>query len=322
MQLKEKLELEFIDRKIMKLEHVIEAQQFNVPMIKELFDIAGEMEKIFLRGGTQDYHHKIMASLFYEPSTRTRLSFETAMCRLGGRIISTENAKEFSSVATGESLEDTIKVLNEYVDMIVLRSNTVGGARRAADISKIPIVNAGDGKGGQHPTQALLDLYTIHKEIKTINGLNIAISGDLELGRTARSLTYLLGKYDRVRIFFIAPEKIQMSDDILKYLDKRNVWYEKLKTIDDVLAEVDVVYQTRIEKSRIADLPDAEEIIQRQFITKEHLLRMKNNSIIMHPLPRLNEISQEVDSDHRAAYFRQAKNGIFVRMALLVSLFQ
>ncbi len=303
----------------MKLENVIEAQQFNVPMIMELFSLADEMEKIFSRGGTQDYHHKIMASLFYEPSTRTRLSFETAMCRLGGRIISTENAKEFSSVASGESLEDTIKVLNEYVDVIVLRSNLVGGAKRAAAISRIPIVNAGDGKGGQHPTQALLDLYTIHKEIKTIHGLNIAISGDLELGRTARSLTYLLGKFERIRIFFVAPDKIQMSDDILKYLDKRNVWYTKIKNIDKILHEVDVVYQTRIEKNRISELEDADDIIQKQFITMDHLSRMKTNSIIMHPLPRMNEISTEVDSDPRAAYFRQAKNGIFIRMALLVS---
>jgi aspartate carbamoyltransferase catalytic subunit len=303
----------------MKLENVIESQQFNVPMIMELFGIADDMEKIFQRGGTQDYHHKIMASLFYEPSTRTRLSFETAMCRLGGKIISTENAKEFSSVASGESLEDTIKVLNEYVDVIVLRSNSIGGAKRAAAISKIPVINAGDGKGGQHPTQALLDLYTIHKEIKTINGLNIAISGDLELGRTARSLSYLLGKFERVRIFFVAPEKIQMSTDLLKYLDKRNVWYEKIKSIDEVLSEVDVVYQTRIEKNRISDLPDSDEIIKKQFITIDHLSKMKGNSIIMHPLPRMNEISPEVDSDHRAAYFRQAKNGIFIRMALLVS---
>lgn len=303
----------------MKLDHIIEAQQFNVPMIMELFNLANEMERIFLRGGTQDYHHKIMASLFYEPSTRTRLSFETAMCRLGGRIISTENAKEFSSVTSGESLEDTIRVLNEYVDVIVLRSNTVGGAKRAASVSQIPIINAGDGKGGQHPTQALLDLYTIHKEINTINGLNIAISGDLELGRTARSLTYLLGKFDRVRIFFVAPEKIQMSDDILSYLDKRNVWYTKVKNIEEILPEVDVVYQTRIDKSRIADLPDADEIIRKQFITKDHLSKMKSNAIIMHPLPRMNEISTDVDTDRRAAYFRQARNGIYIRMALLVS---
>ncbi|HEY9186283.1 MAG TPA: aspartate carbamoyltransferase [Bacteroidota bacterium] len=303
----------------MKLDHIIEAQQFNVPMIMELFNLANEMERVFLRGGTQDYHHKIMASLFYEPSTRTRLSFETAMCRLGGRIISTENAKEFSSVTSGESLEDTIRVLNEYVDVIVLRSNTVGGAKRAASVSQIPIINAGDGKGGQHPTQALLDLYTIHKEINTINGLNIAISGDLELGRTARSLTYLLGKFDRVRIFFVAPEKIQMSDDILSYLDKRNVWYTKVKNIEEILPEVDVVYQTRIDKSRIADLPDADEIIRKQFITKDHLSKMKSNAIIMHPLPRMNEISTDVDTDRRAAYFRQARNGIYIRMALLVS---
>jgi aspartate carbamoyltransferase catalytic subunit len=303
----------------MKLDHIIEAQQFNVPMIMELFNLANEMERVFLRGGTQDYHHKIMASLFYEPSTRTRLSFETAMCRLGGRIISTENAKEFSSVTSGESLEDTIRVLNEYVDVIVLRSNTVGGAKRAASVSQIPIINAGDGKGGQHPTQALLDLYTIHKEINTINGLNIAISGDLELGRTARSLTYLLGKFDRVRIFFVAPEKIQMSDDILNYLDKRNVWYTKVKNIEEILPEVDVVYQTRIDKSRIADLPDADEIIRKQFITKDHLSKMKSNAIIMHPLPRMNEISTDVDTDRRAAYFRQARNGIYIRMALLVS---
>ena len=303
----------------MKLDHIIEAQQFNVPMIMELFNLANEMERVFLRGGTQDYHHKIMASLFYEPSTRTRLSFETAMCRLGGRIISTENAKEFSSVTSGESLEDTIRVLNEYVDVIVLRSNTVGGAKRAASVSLIPIINARDGKGGQHPTQALLDLYTIHKEINTINGLNIAISGDLELGRTARSLTYLLGKFDRVRIFFVAPEKIQMSDDILSYLDKRNVWYTKVKNIEEILPEVDVVYQTRIDKSRIADLPDADEIIRKQFITKDHLSKMKSNAIIMHPLPRMNEISTDVDTDRRAAYFRQARNGIYIRMALLVS---
>ncbi len=303
----------------MKLDHIIEAQQFNVPMIMELFNLANEMERVFLRGGTQDYHHKIMASLFYEPSTRTRLSFETAMCRLGGRIISTENAKEFSSVTSGESLEDTIRVLNEYVDVIVLRSNTVGGTKRAASVSQIPIINAGDGKGGQHPTQALLDLYTIHKEINTINGLNIAISGDLELGRTARSLTYLLGKFDRVRIFFVAPEKIQMSDDILSYLDKRNVWYTKVKNIEEILPEVDVVYQTRIDKSRIADLPDADEIIRKQFITKDHLSKMKSNAIIMHPLPRMNEISTDVDTDRRAAYFRQARNGIYIRMALLVS---
>jgi aspartate carbamoyltransferase catalytic subunit len=301
----------------MKLQHVIESQQFNVPMIMELFEIANSMEKIVARGGTLDYHHKIMASLYYEPSTRTRLSFETAMLRLGGNIISTENAKEFSSVAKGESLEDTIRVLNQYVDVIVLRSNEVGGAKRAATVSDIPILNAGDGKGGQHPTQALLDLYTIYREIRTITGLNIAISGDLSQGRTARSLTYLLGKFERVRIFFVAPDKIQMSDDMLKYLDKRNVWYSKESDLKKILPEVDVVYQTRIEQDRISDLPNAEQILKSQYIVPEDLRLMKENSIVLHPFPRLNEISPDVDSDKRAAYFKQAKNGIYIRMALL-----
>jgi aspartate carbamoyltransferase catalytic subunit len=301
----------------MKLQNVIESQQFNVPMIMELFEIANSMEKIVGRGGTLDYHHKIMASLFYEPSTRTRLSFETAMLRLGGNILSTENAKEFSSVAIGESLEDTIRILNQYVDVIVLRSDEVGGAKRAAAISEIPIINAGDGKGGQHPTQALLDLYTIFKEIRTITGLNIAIAGDLAQGRTARSLTYLLGKFERVRIFFVAPEKIQMSDDMLKYLDKRNVWYSKESDLKKVLPEVDVVYQTRIEKARISDLPNADQILKSHYISINELKLMRENSILLHPFPRLYEISPEVDSDKRAAYFKQAKNGIYIRMALL-----
>jgi aspartate carbamoyltransferase catalytic subunit len=301
----------------MKLFHILESQQFSVPMIMEPFSMADLMEKIVARGGTEDYHHKIMACLFYEASTRTRLSFETAMCRLGGKIISTENAKDFSSVTKGESIEDTVRVLNQFADVIVLRSNEIGGAKRASLVSEIPIINAGDGKGGQHPTQALLDLYTIYREIKTIDGLNIAIIGDLAQGRTARSLAYLLGKFARVRIFFVAPEKIQMADDILKYLDNHKTWYSKEKDLEKILPEVDVIYQTRIEKDRISDLPDADDIIASKYITRSHLQKMRQNSIILHPFPRLNEISPEVDSDLRAAYFRQSKNGIYVRMALL-----
>jgi aspartate carbamoyltransferase catalytic subunit len=301
----------------MNLHHVIESQQFNVPMIMELFQVADQMEKIVNRGGTLDYQHKIMASLYYETSTRTRLSFETAMHRLGGRVISTENAKEFSSEAKGESLEDTIRVLNQFVDVIVLRSNEIGGAKRASLVSDIPILNAGDGKGGQHPTQALLDLYTIFKEIKTLDGLNIAISGDLATGRTARSLSYLLGKFARVRIFFVAPEKIQMSHDMLNYLDRHRVWYSKEENFEKIISEVDVIYKTRIDADGISDLPNTDEIMKAQYITPEYLDKMKKNSIILHPLPRLNEISPEIDNDPRAAYFRQSRNGIYLRMALL-----
>lgn len=304
----------------MKPKHIIKSQQFNVPSIMELFSVAQQMEKIAARGGTQDYNNKIMASLFYEPSTRTRFSFETAMHRLGGRILSTENAKEFSSAISGESLEDTIKVISQFVDVIVLRHNEIGGAERASDVSSVPIINAGDGKGGQHPTQALTDLYTIFKEIKTIDGLNIALVGDLAQGRTVRSLAYLLSKFERVKIYFVAPEKLQIHDDILNHLEENDVWFTKESDLRKIIGEVDVVYQTRIGKDQLK-IDDAgyENIMESFFINSMMMQKMKANGIVMHPLPRLKEISQEVDGDKRAAYFRQAQNSIFVRMALLTS---
>ncbi len=304
----------------MKLHHVLESQQFTVPMLHELFAQADLMEKIVARGGTQDYNNKIMASLFYEPSTRTRFSFETAMSRLGGRILTTEHAKEFSSEISGESLEDTIKVLNQYVDVIVLRSNEIGGAQRASQVSNIPIINAGDGKGGQHPTQALLDLYTIYREIKTLDGLKVAMVGDLLYGRTVRSLSYLLAKFERVKLYFVAPSVLQMKQDILEYLNHHNVWYTLESDFDRVLNEVDVIYQTRIEKERLTDTANLyDEIASKYYIQPSTLHKLSKNAIIMHPFPRLNEISPEIDGDSRAAYFRQAQNGIYVRMALLTS---
>jgi aspartate carbamoyltransferase catalytic subunit len=302
----------------MKLKHIIKSQQFSVPSIMELFATAQQMEKVVARGGTQDYNSKIMASLFYEPSTRTRFSFETAMHRLGGRILSTENAKEFSSAISGESIEDTIKVLSQFVDVIVLRHDEIGGAERAAAVSNVPVINAGDGKGGQHPTQALTDLYTIFREIKTIDGLNIALVGDLAHGRTVRSLAYLLSKFERVKIFFVAPDKLQIHQDILDHLEENKVWFAQENDLKKVVAEVDVVYQTRIEKTllEVSD-NDYEKIMESFFINSGMIKKMKSNSIVMHPLPRLKEISSEVDTDSRAAYFRQSQNGIYVRMALL-----
>ncbi|MDI6778862.1 MAG: aspartate carbamoyltransferase [Bacteroidota bacterium] len=302
----------------MKLKHIIKSQQFSVPSIMELFATAQQMEKVVARGGTQDYNSKIMASLFYEPSTRTRFSFETAMHRLGGRILSTENAKEFSSAISGESIEDTIKVLSQFVDVIVLRHDEIGGAERAAAVSNVPVINAGDGKGGQHPTQALTDLYTIFREIKTIDGLNIALVGDLAHGRTVRSLAYLLSKFERVKIFFVAPDKLQIHQDILDHLEENKVWFAQENDLKKVVAEVDVVYQTRIEKIllEVSD-NDYEKIMESFFINSGMIKKMKSNSIVMHPLPRLKEISSEVDTDSRAAYFRQSQNGIYVRMVLL-----
>lgn len=303
----------------MKLGHVIESQQFTLPMLVELFEVADQMERIIARGGTQDYQNKIMASLFYEHSTRTRFSFESAMYRLGGKVLSTERANTFSSVAAGETLEDTIRVVSNYADVIVLRHNEIGGAVRAASISNIPIVNAGDGKGGQHPTQALLDLYTIYKGVKTIEGVKVALVGNLTDGRTVRSLAYLLGKFERVKLYFVAPDSFQIKEDILDYLTKHNVWYALESNLKKILPEVDVVYSTRIEPELLTQRGERLETISQYFIDDTLLKLLPSHALVMHPLPRLHEISPTVDSDLRAVYFKQTKNGVLIRMALLAS---
>ena len=301
----------------MDLHHVIEAQQFDVPTLSRLMETTQAMEQVVASGGTTQFRGRIMATLFYEPSTRTRFSFETAMHRLGGSVISTENAAEFSSVAKGETLEDTIRILNGYADVLVIRHYEVGSAKRASLVSRIPVINAGDG-AGQHPTQALLDLYTIHKEIGAIDGLHIAMVGDLAQGRTVRSLTYLLSKFQNIRLYFVAPPLLKMKEDILEHLREKQVEYTEETDLDKVLPLVDVVYQTRIQKERFGDrIADYEQCRGVYVINSESLRLMKPNAIVMHPLPRLDEIAMEVDADRRAAYFRQAQNGLYVRMALL-----
>ena len=202
--------------------------------------------------------------------------------------------------------------------MIVLRHTEVGAAKRASLVSSVPVINAGDGKGGQHPTQALLDLYTIYKELGYIDGLKIAFVGDLEQGRTVRSLAYLLGKFERVMLYFIAPDFLQIREDIQNYLTRHNVWFTLENDLSKVISEVDVIYITRIEKERFADKADIyDETVKKYFIDKDVISKMKQKSIIMHPLPRLNEIATDVDLDPRAAYFKQARNGLLIRMALL-----
>ncbi len=294
-----------------RLKHVVESQQFTVPLLMELFDRTRGMEKVVARGGTLDFQNKVMAALFYEPSTRTRFSFEAAMHRLGGRVLSTEHAKAFSSEIEGEQVEDSIRIIGSYSDVIVIRHMDVDGAKRASQVSPVPVINAGDGNGGQHPTQALLDLYTIYRE-RPLGGLSVAIIGELDRGRTARSLAYLLAKFDRVKIYFVAPPEMQMKPDILEYLDRHGVHYELESAIEKIIGEVDVVYQTRIRPERIADTQR-----MRYAIDADVLGRMKADAMILHPLPRTVEIDKVVDSDPRALYFRQAINGLYVRMALL-----
>src|SRR5713101_241488 len=295
-----------------RLRHVIESQQFSRALLEELLDRTDEIKR-------QPHHFsgrlngQVMAALFYEPSTRTRLSFEAAMLRLGGRTMGTDNAREFSSAAKGETLEDTIRIVSGYADVIVLRHNEEGAAKRAAAASTVPVINAGDGKG-QHPTQALLDLYTIRDEIGRIDGIRIAMVGDLANGRTVRSLTYLLSKFRDIGITFVAPPQVAMRGDIKAHLDEHHVPWSETQDLDAILPQVDVVYQTRIQKERFTDEAAYQAVKGVYRIDNKALALRRKNAIVMHPLPRVDEIAPEVDDDPRAAYFRQARNGLFVRM--------
>ena len=302
------------------LEHVVEAQQFNRPMLEALFDTARECEGVGPARPSDVLRGRVMATLFYEPSTRTRLSFETAMLRLGGSVVSTENAREYSSVSKGETLEDTIRTCEGYADCIVLRHFIAGSARKAAAVGGVPILNAGDGPG-QHPSQALLDAYTIRKELGRIDGVRIAFVGDLANGRTVRSLALLLTEFQDVKMYFVAPPVVRMRGDIKEALDQRGFEWEEVEDLQEVAQKVDVLYMTRIQKERFADrLEDYESARGRYVLDQAVLDSLPQEAIVMHPLPRVDEICPEVDSDPRAAYFRQARNGTYIRMALLKTL--
>ena len=294
------------------MKHIIKSQQFNQKFIDGIFSIADSLEKKTdgsLKG-------KIMASLFYEPSTRTRFSFESAMLRLGGSVITTENAAEFSSAAKGETLEDSIRVVNNYADVIVLRHYEKGASEKASLVSRVPVINAGDGTG-QHPTQALLDLYTIKKELGKIDGITIALVGDLKHGRTIRSLAYLFGKYKGLKIYFVSPQALRVGNDIKNYLKRHKIDYEETEDLNSVIYKVDVLYQTRIQKERFKSEKEYKKFKGCYQIDGKLVRRMKAKSIIMHPLPRVGEILPEVDNSPKAVYFKQARYGLFIRMALL-----
>lgn len=294
------------------MKHIIESQQFDQKFINKIFSLADKLEK---KAGNS-LKGKIMASLFYEPSTRTRFSFESAMLRLGGNVITTENAEKFSSVAKGETLEDSIRVIDSYADVIILRHYKNGASERAAKVSRVPVINAGDGTG-QHPTQALLDLYTIKKELGKIDGITIAMIGDLKHGRTVRSLSYLLGKYKNIRIYFVSPRALRVGNDIKNYLKKHKISHEEIEDLESIIAKVDVLYQTRIQKERFKSDKDYKKFKGCYRIDSKSVARMKAKSIIMHPLPRIDEILLEVDKSPKAVYFKQVKYGLLVRMALL-----
>lgn len=296
------------------VQHVVEVGQFDRPGIERLFASADRMRA--LPRSAAPLAGLTLATIFYEPSTRTRLSFETAMLRLGGNVISTENAREFSSAIKGETVEDTVRIVEGYADAIVIRHYELGAAHRAAGVASVPILNAGDGPG-EHPTQALLDLYTIGHELGRIDNLRIALVGDLRYGRTARSLARLARLTSGTELVFVSPPEVPMGDDVRAELDAAGIPYRDEPDLDAVLPEVDVVYQTRVQKERFDSPAEYEAAQGRYIIDGPAMARLNPGGIVLHPLPRVDEIATEVDADPRAAYFRQAHNGVFIRMALL-----
>ena len=301
------------------IRHVVEVGQFDREGVERLFHRADEMRD--LPRSAAPLQGRILATIFYEPSTRTRLSFESAMLRLGGQVLSTENAREFSSAIKGETVEDTVRIVAGYADAIVIRHFEQGAAHRAAAVATVPILNAGDGPG-EHPTQALLDLYTIRHELGRIDGLRVALVGDLRFGRTARSLARLFRLTEGTELVFVSPPAVPMGDDVRQTLDAHGVRYADEPDLAAVLPHVDVVYQTRIQRERFATSEEYEASRGVYVLDRAAMARLNPGAIVLHPLPRVDEIAPEVDADPRAAYFRQAHNGVFVRMALLTSVLQ
>jgi aspartate carbamoyltransferase catalytic subunit len=300
------LELEFKGRDIISIEDLTRKE------IDYILNIASAMEPIAKSGSTM-LRGKILATLFYEPSTRTRLSFESAMQRLGGTTIGFAEA-EIASVHKGENLADTVRVVENYADVIALRHPLEGAGRLAAEFANVPIINAGSG-AEEHPTQALLDLYTMKKFLGQIDGLNIALIGDLRFGRTVHSLAYALSLYN-VKLYFISPESLRMRSEVLDTIRER-IKVEETISLDEALPKLDLLYVTRIQKERFPDAAEYAKVKGSYKIDVDTLKKAKKDTIVLHPLPRIDEISPEVDSTPHARYFQQVWNGVVTRMALL-----
>ena len=296
---------------------ILSVSQFDRDKLDFIFGVADEMRVLVERFGSADLlHGKILANLFYEPSTCTSSSFMAAMLRLGGQVIPINNV-QYSSVTKGESLPDTVRTLESYSDVIVIRHPEVGSAATAAHYASKPIINAGDGVG-EHPTQALLDLFTIVEALGDVSGLKVAMVGDLKYGRTVHSLTKLLVNYP-VEFIFVSPDMLQMPQDVLDVVQASGHTYVVTEDVHDCVADVDVLYVTRVQKERFTDLAVYDSVRDHYVVDSALMDRAKQKMIVMHPLPRVNEISYAVDNDPRAAYFRQMRNGMYIRMALLAA---
>jgi len=294
---------------------ILSVKQFTLEDLDYIFEVAHEMQGMVSRVGTFDLlKGKILANIFYEPSTRTSASFNAAMERLGGSVVAI-NEVHYSSVSKGESLPDTIRTLECYSDVIVLRHPEVGASALAAEVARKPVINAGDGVG-EHPTQALLDLFTIREELGHPDGLTVTMLGDLRYGRTVHSLARLLANFE-VTINYVSPEILAMPGEVVDEVAARGITQTAHTSLDPVLADTDVLYVTRVQKERFED-PDAYESVKGAYtIDTVTMASAKERMIVMHPLPRVGEIHPDVDADPRAAYFRQMEYGLYVRMALL-----
>jgi aspartate carbamoyltransferase len=294
---------------------ILSVKQFSKDDLEYIFSVAHEMSEMVTRIGTFDLlKGKILANLFYEPSTRTSSSFTAAMERLGGSVIPINEVK-YSSVSKGESLPDTVRTLECYADVIVLRHPEVGASALAAKYAKKPVINAGDGIG-EHPTQALLDLLTIFEELGSVEGITVTMLGDLKYGRTVHSLSRLLAIFG-VKLNYVSPDILRMPSEIIEELNKIKINQSEHSQLEEALPETDVLYVTRVQKERFEDPEDYEKVAGAYVISPEIMKNAKEKMIVMHPLPRVGEISMDFDDDPRAAYFRQMEYGLFVRMALL-----
>lgn len=297
---------------------ILSVDQFSPQSLEYIFARAREMREMVNRVGAADLlKGVVLTCLFYEPSTRTSSSFISAIERLGGSVIPITQGVQFSSVSKGETLADTVRTLEQYSDVIVLRHPETGSAKLAADYASVPVINAGDGTG-EHPTQALLDLFTIREELGTLEGLKIAMVGDLRYGRTVHSLTKLLLHYD-ISLRFVSPEILRLPLTLMNEVIDAGIDVRETHDVADVIENADVLYVTRVQKERFNDLAQYEAVKDYYVITPELMEQAKEKMVVMHPLPRVGEIHYSVDKDPRAAYFRQVQNGMYVRMALLAA---
>ncbi len=299
------------------LRHMLRPLDFTVDELSQLFDVADD-----IKNNMSAYSHKcdgnILATCFYEPSTRTRLSFETAMIRLGGQVIGFADASS-SSVSKGESVADTIRVISSFADICAMRHPKEGAPMVAAANSSIPVINAGDG-GHHHPTQTLTDLLTIRSLHGSLSGFTIGLCGDLKFGRTVHSLINALARYKDIHFVFISPNELRVPDYITELLKDNNITYEEVIKLEDVIDRLDLLYMTRVQKERFFNEEDYIRLRDFYILNEEKMSLAKKDMYVLHPLPRVNEISVEVDNDERAAYFKQVQYGLYVRMALILTL--